>query len=380
MAIPPDRYAWLRNEDAYTSSTSSAATSGTDGTVSGTFYDEGSTDSNSWYLLNNSIACIAPGTMVQMAGPGQIIPVRSMDDLAHDPRVIEEQDRRMRQEIANLQAQMEREVSANIGGSYQRGAQPRNATEMMLLTQQEQQQAQQQAVPPYEANRFHELGETMRRIEREIERSTGMYPLPEAPPPIAIAEGEEGEVRTHIPQSHYERMVGEREQAHEYLAEQQRRFAVQRAMMGPGSIDNNANYHYGVTFHDDPCDAPPPIISNEHMKRREKAEERAQELLGMIIGEEDLGVYKKTGNLYVKGKKYEYIIQKDGFILQLKKDRVVNLCCHLEKKNAMPLTDNVIAMKLRIENEEKDVLQLANEWGSQSRRTYKLPECAGMVA
>jgi hypothetical protein len=37
-------------------------------------------------------------------------------------------------------------------------------------------------------------------------------------------------------------------------------------------------------------------------------------------------------------------------------------------------------MKLRIENEEKDVLKLANEWGSVGRRTYELPECAGMVA
>ena len=98
-----------------------------------------------------------------------------------------------------------------------------------------------------------------------------------------------------------------------------------------------------------------------------------------MIGDEYLEVYKRTGRLFVKGKKYDYIIQKGGYIVQLKGNKVIDLCVHLEQRHAMPLTDDVIAMKLRIENGEKKVLELANEWGEQDRETYVLPECAGMV-
>lgn len=114
-------------------------------------------------------------------------------------------------------------------------------------------------------------------------------------------------------------------------------------------------------------------------KKREEAEEKAQELLSYMIGEKQMEVYRRTNKLFVKGKKYEYIIQKNGYIIKLEKNKVINLCVHLEKKYSMPLTDNVIAMKLRIENEEKNVLKLANKWDVCERETYVLPECAGMA-
>jgi hypothetical protein len=138
-------------------------------------------------------------------------------------------------------------------------------------------------------------------------------PFPSGAPfdtvPAAIREGEESEVRTHvghnhIPQSHYERIMREQQRMYDdNLASQQRRYEMQQARMEPGSVDNNVNPFYGVM--DDTRIVMDDVIGepavNEHMKKREKAEERAQELLGMIIGEDDLSVYKKTGKLYVKG-------------------------------------------------------------------------------
>jgi len=411
MATPPDSYAWLRDGTSYSASASSSASCTTSSSPTATYYsmgtDEGTTDSNAAYYLNDSTGCIAPGTMVQIANPGQIIPVRSMDHLGYyygidrlsmDPRVVEAEDRRRRENMERAQSQMEGDVARAIlqENDLQR-TQPRSAQEAMQAQEQVQQQAS--------------LQETMRRLERDMERATQMYPLPQAVPPEAVPEGvevgEEMNAATYTtPPSHHERM--RLEQQWRYLEEQQRRNLVRHAAMYPGSADNNVNpyrgqpvppprrrpamepgRYYGIrneglmnefVCYDEP-DTPRPIPPTpEVLKKREKAEEKAQELLGMMIGGEDLDVYKKTGNLYVKGKKHEYIIQKDGYILQLKKDRVVNLCCHLERKNSLPLTDNVIAMKLSLENDEKKVLGMANEWGSQNRETWKLPECAGMVA
>lgn len=119
------------------------------------------------------------------------------------------------------------------------------------------------------------------------------------------------------------------------------------------------------------------------VERRKKAEERAQELLGQLIGGNELEVYKRTGKLFVKGNHGDYILQKDGFIKHLKGGRVLDICCHLKDKDKMPATDNVIAMKMRLENDEKTVLEMANTHRDQSREEYVqeeggMPEVACM--
>lgn len=112
-------------------------------------------------------------------------------------------------------------------------------------------------------------------------------------------------------------------------------------------------------------------------KKKEAAESKAKELLLDLIGEKELKIYEETGRLYVRGKKYDYIVPKDGFIKQIKKDKIVDLCVHLEDRSSVPPTDNVIAMKLHIEEEEDMVLQLANNHGERER-PKELPKAACM--
>ena len=90
-------------------------------------------------------------------------------------------------------------------------------------------------------------------------------------------------------------------------------------------------------------------------------------------------VYKETGRVFVRGKEYDYIIPKgDGFITKIGKDKVYDMCVHLEKRSSMPATDNVVAMKLFLENNEKEALRLANIHGTYDKMGYDLPAAAGM--
>ena len=96
-----------------------------------------------------------------------------------------------------------------------------------------------------------------------------------------------------------------------------------------------------------------------------------------LIGEEDLKTYEKTGRLFVKGRRYDYIVQKTGFIKRIEKDKITDLCVHLDNPNRFPQTDNVVAMKLAIEADEDAILKLANNHGSK-KRPKQLPEAACM--
>lgn len=102
-------------------------------------------------------------------------------------------------------------------------------------------------------------------------------------------------------------------------------------------------------------------------KEKKDAEKRAKDLLLDLIGEKELEVYNKTGRLFVKGKKFDYVVQKRGFIQRLEKKKITDLCVHLNNKYKFPETDNVVAMKLLIEHEEDRMLELANNHGSKTR-------------
>ncbi|MHA1621624.1 MAG: hypothetical protein ACTSVO_05720 [Candidatus Heimdallarchaeaceae archaeon] len=109
----------------------------------------------------------------------------------------------------------------------------------------------------------------------------------------------------------------------------------------------------------------------ERAKKREEekeaAELRAKELLLDLIGEEQLKIYNDTGRLFVKGKQFDYVVRKTGFIQKLEKNKIQDICVHLGNRYKYPETDNVIAMKLLIENEENKMLKLANNQGSRER-------------
>jgi uncharacterized protein (UPF0335 family) len=110
-------------------------------------------------------------------------------------------------------------------------------------------------------------------------------------------------------------------------------------------------------------------------KEKEAAEEKAKQLLLDLIGEAELKVYEETGRLFVKGKKHDYIVQKQGYVKCIEKDVVTDLCVHLQDRASMPDTDNVIALKVMLEHNEDHVLRLANKHGS---RKEELPRAACM--
>jgi hypothetical protein len=116
--------------------------------------------------------------------------------------------------------------------------------------------------------------------------------------------------------------------------------------------------------------------------RAEKSENRAKELLLDLIGEDELKVYQETGRLFVKGKKFDYIIRRDkmmGGLERIEKNRITDLCVHLKENFKCPKTDNVIALKLAIESDEDKILELANSYSSHNRPD-KLPKAACMSA
>ena len=112
-------------------------------------------------------------------------------------------------------------------------------------------------------------------------------------------------------------------------------------------------------------------------KKREKAEQKAKDLLLDLIGEEQLEIYNETGRLLVCGHKYDYIIQKEGFVKRIEKDKIVDLCIHLTNQSKYPDSDNVIALKLLAENNEEEFNRLANNHG-EHERPEELLKCACM--
>ena len=100
-------------------------------------------------------------------------------------------------------------------------------------------------------------------------------------------------------------------------------------------------------------------------KARQKAEEKAVKLLESLIGDE-IEVYKKTGRIFVKGKKGTYIVRKGRFVQKIEDDKIIDLCVHIKSSYKCPKTDNVIALKMLLENDEDHVLKLANRIGSES--------------
>jgi len=104
----------------------------------------------------------------------------------------------------------------------------------------------------------------------------------------------------------------------------------------------------------------------EIKKLTDMAEIKAQDLLKDFIGENELKIYNETGRLYVKGEKGEYIVRKGGTIQKIEGKNVIDFCVHLKDRSKYPPTDNVIALKLLLEEEESNVLKLANRRGSSS--------------
>ena len=113
----------------------------------------------------------------------------------------------------------------------------------------------------------------------------------------------------------------------------------------------------------------------ELRKKKEAAEEMALDLLEEFIGFEQRVIYEETGRLLVKGKKADYILSKDEGVTRVEKNKVVDLCIHLKERYGYPSTDNVIALALKVKDDEKGFNKMANNHGERSR-PFSLPMCA----
>ena len=105
------------------------------------------------------------------------------------------------------------------------------------------------------------------------------------------------------------------------------------------------------------------IRIKEEEERKQLAELTAQELLEDLIGGEELALYRETGRLVVPGRKYTYVLKKEGGVYKVEKDKIINLCIHLREKYKYPETDNVISLKAFIEANEYEFLKTANSHG-----------------
>lgn len=103
----------------------------------------------------------------------------------------------------------------------------------------------------------------------------------------------------------------------------------------------------------------------EHKLKLEKmAEKKAIALLEQLLTPEEAKLYHQYGRVLVKGKNHDYLISKDtGHVRRIEKDRVIDLCMHMQNKERYAPSDNVICMKLFIENEEEEFNRRANYHG-----------------
>src|SRR5512137_1479377 len=110
-------------------------------------------------------------------------------------------------------------------------------------------------------------------------------------------------------------------------------------------------------------------------EKRFKAEKKALELILDLLGEDQAKLYEKTGKLFVKGEKFDWLIDINGQVFRLEKDKVVQLCVHSKDRYSQPPSDNVIALALHAKFAEKKLLKEANHVRDRSDM-LPLPEAA----
>jgi len=120
-------------------------------------------------------------------------------------------------------------------------------------------------------------------------------------------------------------------------------------------------------------------------EEKQRAELKAQDLLFDLIGEEQAEAFQRTGRLFVKGVKFDWLVTKTGVgdkayvkIQKLKKDKVIDLCVRID--DPVPPSDRVIAFALRSKYDEEAFDKTANLTRIHDRtKTFEdreLSECA----
>ena len=122
------------------------------------------------------------------------------------------------------------------------------------------------------------------------------------------------------------------------------------------------------------------VEAEERKREKEEAELTAQKLLMDIISEEQMEEYQQTGNLVVKGRKYDYVLRKNGAVYRVDKGKVHSLCIHLKDRNVYPDSDNVIALKLAIDSNERRFNKEANASDVYDTREAEIVDIVKRVA
>ena len=98
---------------------------------------------------------------------------------------------------------------------------------------------------------------------------------------------------------------------------------------------------------------------------RNAAEKKAQELLGDLIGDEQLEVYRKTGRVLVHGRNFDWIINREGYLNKIEKGKIVDICAHVSRRSKYPDTDNVVAVMLSLWADDEYIDRVGNRNGSR---------------
>lgn len=105
-------------------------------------------------------------------------------------------------------------------------------------------------------------------------------------------------------------------------------------------------------------------------------EKKANELMGLLIGKDELEVYRETGRVFVKGKNGLYMVKRGGGVSKIEGKNIIDFCVHIERKHGCPPTDHAIALKMMLEENDMNVIKIANRIGI--RQVDQLPIAACM--
>lgn len=104
-------------------------------------------------------------------------------------------------------------------------------------------------------------------------------------------------------------------------------------------------------------------------------EKKANELMSMLIGEKEHKVYEKTGRVFVKGKNGLYMVKRGGGVSKIEGNKIIDFCVHLEHKYNCPPTDHAIALKMLLEDDDTNVIRIANRRMIREVRELPLAAC-----
>jgi hypothetical protein len=105
---------------------------------------------------------------------------------------------------------------------------------------------------------------------------------------------------------------------------------------------------------------PTPILLDEEQKRREEVNERAWKLFAEVLGEEAAKKLREKSELELIGSKgTKFKLLRSGGIEMQKSNRKFGLCAR-PVPYYMPIADELLAKALLIQNDEDELLRVAN--------------------